>query len=204
MVRLLSLASFGALCIAVSLGLVACQSPEAPDPAAVRATETAPEDSASGAAANAADVPVELRTATSAEILRHVRTSPGEVKVVNMWATWCGPCREEFPDLIAVADSLRSEGVTLTFVSVDDSSMAGAAQRFLGQHGVGAPGGTPTFLKSTTETDEAFAAAFTDEWKGDLPVTLVYDRTGTRRAFLSGRTTRGALAREIARVRGAG
>ena len=78
------------------------------------------------------------------------------------------------------------------------------ARRFLGRHGVGAPGGAPTFLKSPAETDEAFADAFTDEWKGDLPVTLVYDRTGTRRAFLTGRTTRAALAREIARVRSAG
>ncbi len=174
---------------AVLLVLAACglSDPDAPPTGAVSrdsvSTTSAPVDPTT----TLADAPaVDLRVATGADLLAHVRAAPGEVKVVNMWATWCGPCREEFPDLLAVADSLKGEGMTLTFVSVDDSVDADAARRFLSRHGVGAAGGPATFIRSPAQSPEAFAAEFTPEWKGDLPVTLVYDRTGTRRAFARG------------------
>jgi len=53
------------------------------------------------------------------------------VVVLNFWATWCPPCVEETPSLRRFAEQMRSLGVTVVGVSVDQD--AGALQRFVSQ-----------------------------------------------------------------------
>ena len=43
----------------------------------------------------------------------------GKVVLLNSWATWCGPCRREVPDLVALSNELASKGVVVFGVSVD-------------------------------------------------------------------------------------
>ena len=45
----------------------------------------------------------------------------GTVQLVNLWATWCGPCREEIPDLISLYEDHRAPGFVVVGVSVDDA-----------------------------------------------------------------------------------
>lgn len=52
----------------------------------------------------------------------------GGVRVVNVWATWCPPCRAELPSLAALADSLRGDGIAVHAVAVD---RPGAVARFV-------------------------------------------------------------------------
>jgi peroxiredoxin len=53
---------------------------------------------------------------------KHVRLSDlrGHIVVVNFWATWCGPCREELPRLRKLAADLAGKGVELVAVSIDE------------------------------------------------------------------------------------
>lgn len=44
----------------------------------------------------------------------------GTVRVVNVWATWCKPCRVELPSLAALADSVRGEGIRVYAIAIDD------------------------------------------------------------------------------------
>lgn len=59
----------------------------------------------------------------------------GEIMVINFWASWCAPCEEEHPDLVAAANTLTDEGVT--FVGVVYSDQASNANAFLDTWGRG-------------------------------------------------------------------
>lgn len=41
--------------------------------------------------------------------------------ILHFWATWCGPCLQELPELIKLAERLRPEGITFVAVAIDDS-----------------------------------------------------------------------------------
>lgn len=43
----------------------------------------------------------------------------GKVVLLNIWATWCGPCKKEIPDLIKISEEMSSKGVLVMGVSVD-------------------------------------------------------------------------------------
>ena len=45
----------------------------------------------------------------------------GQVVMVNFWATWCGPCREEMPHLNRLYDKYRSSGFTVLAVNIDEN-----------------------------------------------------------------------------------
>lgn len=60
----------------------------------------------------------------------------GEVVLLNVWATWCGPCRQETPFLQSLHDAHRDEGLRVVGVSVDTRRSAGQIGRFLEEMGV--------------------------------------------------------------------
>ena len=57
--------------------------------------------------------------AEAGAILAEVKRPGAAAVLVNVWATWCAPCREEFPDLLHVARELAPKGLRLVHVSVD-------------------------------------------------------------------------------------
>ena len=55
----------------------------------------------------------------------------GKVVLLNVWATWCGPCRYEMPVLKDLQDRHRSQGLEVVGVSIDEPDMKAAVQRFV-------------------------------------------------------------------------
>src|SRR5881628_1030482 len=77
-----------------------------------------------------------LVAANAGGVLGAVREPGARAVLVNVWATWCQPCREEFPDLMRVARENRARGLRLVLVSADLDDANGQIRAFLAQQGV--------------------------------------------------------------------
>ncbi|GJG87999.1 hypothetical protein tb265_31800 [Gemmatimonadetes bacterium T265] len=68
--------------------------------------------------------PGAARAARTAAGARGLADYPGQVVLVNIWATWCAPCREEIPSLEALYKDFAPRGFKIVAVSVDDGADA--------------------------------------------------------------------------------
>ena len=50
----------------------------------------------------------------------------GKIIIVNFWATWCPPCRDEIPELIETYDAYRDKGVVIVGIAIDDAKKVAA------------------------------------------------------------------------------
>jgi peroxiredoxin len=60
----------------------------------------------------------------------------GDVVLLNIWATWCPPCRQEMPHLQVLHETFRPQGLRLVGVSIDASGADRAVRQFLDELGV--------------------------------------------------------------------
>ncbi len=117
--------------------------------------------------------------------------------LVNFWATWCVPCREEFPDLVKIDNKFRSRGLNFFTVSADEAAeIATTVPQFLRE--VKATN-IPAYLIDSTETEAAINLLDKD-WSGALPTTFLFDKAGNLVFKHSGRIKRAELEAAIKRV----
>lgn len=117
---------------------------------------------------------------SGADFLTRVRQTRQKATLVNVWASWCGPCKEEFPMLIALREKLRKRGVDVLFVSVDEPETHQAARTFASEHGM-----TEELLVAERPLGP-FKQAINPDWPGMLPATFLFDQAGTLRHFWGG------------------
>jgi thiol-disulfide isomerase/thioredoxin len=122
-----------------------------------------------------------------------VAGTAGRVTVVNFWATWCGPCVAEFPELVALDAKYRSRGVRFVGISADEKEDI-------------QPKVIP-FVRDMKASFEIFVQDVADpqemidvvnkDWDGTLPATFVYDRGGKLSFIRYGIIDREVLTAEI-------
>jgi thiol-disulfide isomerase/thioredoxin len=94
--------------------------------------------------------------------------------LVNFWATWCDPCREEFPDLVKIDDDYRAKNLDFVAISLDDVSEIGTAvPQFLKEM----KALMPVVLLNVNDPEPAIKAVDV-AWDGQLPATYLYDKQG--------------------------
>ncbi|MFG2989559.1 TlpA disulfide reductase family protein [Streptomyces sp. NPDC048257] len=117
----------------------------------------------------------------------------GHVVVLNVWGSWCGPCRAEADDLERLDRQTRDEGVRFLGINTRDPDRA-AARTFVRTHGLG----FPSLHDPTGELLLRFPPALLNPQA--IPSTLVIDRRGRIAVSIGGAVTEGELAPLLARV----
>jgi thiol-disulfide isomerase/thioredoxin len=133
-------------------------------------------------AASVVDTP-QVTPASSQAVLAAVKAPGARAVLLNVWATWCVPCREEFPDLMRVGNDYRDRGLRVVLLSADFGETVSDVPGFLAQHGVD----FPSYLRGGDEDDQAFVNGIDPRWSGAMPATWVFDGSGKVRAFWEGR-----------------
>lgn len=116
-------------------------------------------------------------TVIDADGLRSLVTASDGPLLVNFWATWCGPCRAEFPDLVRIDEDYRDKGLSFKLVSIDNVGLADT--------------GVSDFLESYGAEMESYLLDIEDRRKitralrrvaprfaGTFPATMLFDRDG--------------------------
>jgi thiol-disulfide isomerase/thioredoxin len=106
----------------------------------------------------------------------------GRPLVANFWATWCDPCREEFPDLVLLDADYKGR-VDVVTVSLDDlAEINRDVPKFLGEM----KASMPAYLLKV-EDENAVINSITADWQGGLPFTILYNEQGEIAYFKQGK-----------------
>jgi len=129
-------------------------------------------------------------------LARRVASERGRVVLVNFWATWCVPCREELPDLSRLQRKYASRGFQVLGVSTDLASQMPAVEKLLAD----LRPSFPNYRKTTGGDDGLFIDAVDRSWGGELPFSVVFGRDGKKATVLSGQHTYGQYEQEILKL----
>jgi peroxiredoxin len=112
--------------------------------------------------------PVKLEMATADDLRKLRANSTGKVLLVNFWATWCGPCLTEFPDLETTYRMFRLRDFDLVTVSTNmPDENAGVMKTLQAQHA------SSRNLQFASTDTYAMQAAFDAHWDSGVPFTMV-------------------------------
>jgi thiol-disulfide isomerase/thioredoxin len=111
----------------------------------------------------------------------------GKPLVVTFWATWCEPCRDEYPMLNELAKQYASQGLKVVGISLDQDGDSDRIlmRRFLARY----KPIFPNYRKKKGEED-AFVRAVFPQWNGSIPATFFYSKDGQQIGHLLGASDR--------------
>ncbi len=116
----------------------------------------------------------------------------GKPLMVTFWATWCEPCRDEYPMVNELVRQYQPKGLAVFAVSLDDDAEESLALRFLAKINPV----FPNYRKKPGKEDE-FINRVSPKWSGVLPATFFYDPDGHLIGELTGEQKREAFVAAI-------
>lgn len=122
--------------------------------------------------------------------LRNSREWDGSVLIVNFWATWCPPCREEMPLFVETQKRLAGKGVQFVAIAIDDEDLV---RDFYDVYAINFPtllGGMEA-VKLANSLGNRFDS---------LPFTAIFDRSGKSRYIQAGEVKRARLEAELNKI----
>jgi len=117
----------------------------------------------------------------------------GKAVMVNFWATWCGPCRTEYPEVVDLAKEYGPQGLIVLGVTLDEDSDIGLVRKFLATYHPD----FPNFRQRSGIDPDAFYQGVNPQWRGTMPQTDFYARDGHMARFFIGDKPRDAFVQAI-------
>jgi peroxiredoxin len=128
-------------------------------------------------------IPVTVEQADVAGVAKLRANATQKFRLINVWATWCAPCVEEFPSLVALSRQFDMRDFELVTVSLDEPKQAAKAQAFLQKQGAGLTkrrqdsvdkeGRKTNHYLFTGAGQDELVAALDKDWPGPLPHTVL-------------------------------
>jgi thiol-disulfide isomerase/thioredoxin len=122
-----------------------------------------------------------------------IKDNKGNVILFNLWATWCKPCVEEFPDLIKLYNNYKDRNFTIIFISIDFKEEINTKLiPFLKENDVN----FVTYFDDFKNQDELINY-FDKKWDGGIPSTYIFDKNGVEESKFLGIKDYSFYEREI-------
>lgn len=132
-----------------------------------------------------AELPESFSVVDAASVNEIIASQKGRVVVLNLWATWCGPCREEFPALARLDRELGDQGITVIGLTADEPDAVDSLVKPF----VAEVGAEFTILVKDYGDPMAFLDGLNPKLSGAIPETIIYDREGAEFAIIRGERT---------------
>ena len=121
----------------------------------------------------------------------------GKFLLLNVWATWCTPCREEFPVLIKLAEEYKHSNVEFVGLSVDyPDEIESKIIPFLEKHN-----GNFKIYVQNFKDEGMIIQLLNKEWSGAIPATFIFDPEGIQQAFLLGKRSYDDFKQALEKIR---
>ena len=116
----------------------------------------------------------------------------GKPLLINFWATWCDPCREEFPDLVELDKEYKGK-IDFITVSLDDpADINTTVPKFLSSM----KAEMPAYLLKTAD-ESGVISSISKSWSGGMPFTALYNAKGDLAYFREGKVVMGTMREEL-------
>lgn len=120
-----------------------------------------------------ASEPVNVEMIDEAGIRELLKNNSDKLRLINVWATWCGPCIVEFPDFITINRMYRGRDFEFISISADDPSQKDKVLKFL----KGKEASNKNYLFSIDDKYKLIEA-IDPKWQGALPYTILVEPGG--------------------------
>ena len=117
--------------------------------------------------------PVSLDTVNLDGVKDLVKNNSGKLRLINIWATWCGPCVVEFPEFITMNRMYRGRDFEFVSICLDDMTKKDKALKFLKEK----EASNKNYIFDIDDK-YAFIDAVDPKWQGALPYTMIVEPGG--------------------------
>src|SRR5688572_19452922 len=131
------------------------------------------------------------------EKIKQLLKPSGKPRLVNFWATWCGPCREEFPDLVKIDEEYKGKIDFITITLDFEEELTTGVPKFLREM----KAEMPTYLLTSAD-ENTLIASISKDWSGALPFTILYKENGEITYSRQGKVDPETLKGEIEKTLG--
>lgn len=135
-----------------------------------------------------------VKPLTADAIKALLKNSQNELTILNLWASWCVPCRAEFPQLLSFRKKWNGKGLKFQFLSADFATDLPEVKKFLAEQNVD----FETYIREGD--DQAFINGIDSTWSGALPTTFIFSSDGKILHRFDGEVTERILESKVLEI----